>query len=190
MKKPSAKKKNSRRGVATLEEVLAYRNPRVLRGFLRDYDLPAAETRLLFREMLKLLWVTARQEGRFPIWAQWVPLDHMWHWFVLHTEDYAAFCERYLGGMLHHDPETRGSELNLGLLAGDEAACADYERQVSLAVDLVWRELGAATANRWFNEFWHRYTPEFLDAHRRRAADVDRVYTLANAPLAARKKAA
>jgi hypothetical protein len=167
----------SRSRPASLKEILAYRNVRIIRGFLRDYDLPPAETRMLFREMLKLLWITERYGGRFPIWAQWVPLDHMWHWFVLHTEDYAEFCQRYFGRMLHHDPETRGTRLNRGLQSGDEAACAEYERQLNKAVETVWAELGARTANRWFREFWARYTPEFLDEHRRRAVDAERSYT-------------
>ena len=181
LRRTPAASARARRPAATLEEVLAYRNPRVIRGFLRDYDLPAAETRLLFREMLKLLWITNRSSGRFAIWTPWVPLDHMWHWFVLHTEDYAAFCERYFGRMLHHDPETRGTRLNRGLAAGAEWACAEYERAVRGAIDLTWEELGQETAQRWFGDFWARYTPEFLEQHRRRASAVAPSYTLANA---------
>jgi uncharacterized protein YeaO (DUF488 family) len=172
---------------ATLSEVVAYRNARVIRGFLRDYDLPPAEARMLFREMLKLLWLSEKYDRKIPIWAAWKPLDDMWHWFVLHTEDYEQFCQRYFGHMLHHDPETRGSSMNRRFAAAlpvdHDCLCKEYEREVHRCLEIVWTELGRRTANRWFNEFWHRYTPEFLDAHYRRPsslADADTVAILAS----------
>lgn len=158
-----------RRGGASLDEVLAYENPRVIRGFLRDYDLEPAEVRLLFREMLKLVWLHDRLGGKYAIWWSWKPLDDMWHWFVLHTRDYEDFCLRYFGRMVHHDPETRGDQL---APHADDGECVwqSYERGVHEAIEVTWRELGAETANRWFHEFWERYTPEFLDRHQRRAS--------------------
>jgi hypothetical protein len=32
-------------------------------------------------------------------------VDLVWHDHILHTRDYIAFCEKYLGGYLHHDPK-------------------------------------------------------------------------------------
>jgi hypothetical protein len=35
-----------------------------------------------------------------------IVVDEMWHEFVLHTADYAAFCDAALGRFLHHQPES------------------------------------------------------------------------------------
>jgi len=35
-------------------------------------------------------------------------VDPFWHAHVLHTVDYAAFCDKVAGGMLHHYPVVRG----------------------------------------------------------------------------------
>ena len=34
-------------------------------------------------------------------------IDEMWHTFVLFTQPYAAFCQRYFGRFIHHAPSTR-----------------------------------------------------------------------------------
>lgn len=31
-------------------------------------------------------------------------VDEIWHEFILHTRDYASFCDKYLGRFLHHVP--------------------------------------------------------------------------------------
>ncbi|WP_433528369.1 glycine-rich domain-containing protein [Micromonospora sp. CA-263727] len=36
-------------------------------------------------------------------------VDIGWHTFILHTRDYAAFCDRFAGRFIHHEPED-GSE--------------------------------------------------------------------------------
>lgn len=33
-------------------------------------------------------------------------VDEVWHAFILHTRDYAAFCESVFGTFLHHEPGT------------------------------------------------------------------------------------
>jgi hypothetical protein len=35
-----------------------------------------------------------------------VLVDDMWHKFLLHTRDYAAFCDAAFGRFLHHEPES------------------------------------------------------------------------------------
>jgi hypothetical protein len=88
--------------------------------------------------------------------------------------------------MLHHDPETRGSAMNRRFAARSDTLpedpdclCKEYEREVHRCIEIVWQELGKRTANRWFNEFWHRYTPEFLDAHYRRPSTLADDHTVA-----------
>ncbi|MEU0787772.1 hypothetical protein ABZ341_40345 [Streptomyces sp. NPDC006173] len=37
-------------------------------------------------------------------------VDHGWHAFILHTVDYAVFCERVVGRFVHHVPTEDGDE--------------------------------------------------------------------------------
>jgi hypothetical protein len=147
---------------ASLEKVLAYENPRILRGFNRDYSLGRAETRLLFREMLKLLWLAGATRGPVSIWPRWKLLDAMWHTFILHTKDYEAFCHRYFGKMIHHDPGTHG---------GRKPSRRQLTRELETSVDRVWNGLGEETARLWFVDIWRRHTPRFVNRHTRRATD-------------------
>ena len=32
-------------------------------------------------------------------------IDKFWHAFILYTEEYTEFCERHLGGYMHHRPQ-------------------------------------------------------------------------------------
>jgi len=35
-------------------------------------------------------------------------IDQMWHIFLLYTQDYMDFCEKYFGEYLHHLPDLVG----------------------------------------------------------------------------------
>ncbi|MFJ4274027.1 glycine-rich domain-containing protein [Streptomyces coelicoflavus] len=37
-------------------------------------------------------------------------VDYGWHAFILHTVDYARFCERTVGSFVHHIPNDEGEE--------------------------------------------------------------------------------
>ncbi|MFE2382798.1 glycine-rich domain-containing protein [Streptomyces misionensis] len=51
-------------------------------------------------------------------------VDYGWHAFILHTVDYAAFCQRVAGGFVHHVP-TNGDDETPG------AAQATRERTLA-----------------------------------------------------------
>ncbi|MER6165912.1 glycine-rich domain-containing protein [Streptomyces violaceorubidus] len=44
-------------------------------------------------------------------------VDYGWHAFILHTVDYAAFCERVAGGFVHHVPTGEGDDVPGGAQA-------------------------------------------------------------------------
>lgn len=46
-----------------------------------------------------------------------VQVDPGWHAFVLHTREYAEFCERIAGRFLHHDPTDPGDGQAAGVAA-------------------------------------------------------------------------
>lgn len=51
-------------------------------------------------------------------------VDYGWHAFILHTVDYAEFCERVTGGFVHHVPTDEGDEMPGGAKATRERTLA------------------------------------------------------------------
>lgn len=153
--KPRARR---RLRVPPLDDVLAYENEPVIDRFLATFAVGRRVARGLFRDVLRLLWLCARADQlRVTPGLLVVPgmelLDEMWHAFVLDTNAYARFCVGFFGRVIDHEP---GGQ--------NDAPLADADLQRYL--ELVFDELGAATATRVFRTQPARYTPEFLDAHR------------------------
>lgn len=74
-----------------------------------DHDLTMASK--IVDQALAFLGTTATHVGR-PLSPSEI-VDPGWHEFILHTVDYAAFCERVAGRFLHHvptDPEDPSSQ--------------------------------------------------------------------------------
>lgn len=70
-----------------------------------------------------------------------VQVDPGWHAFVLHTQDYAAFCDRLAGRFLHHEPTDPNAERTED--TGDEDAIARTISAITAAGYRVDRELWA-----------------------------------------------
>jgi hypothetical protein len=84
------------------------------------HDLGTVRRRLLDREILGVSVVdeALREYRRYVVLARLsAPLglgeplgmfspevDEVWHAHLLHTHDYAAFCDEVFGGFLHHEP--------------------------------------------------------------------------------------
>lgn len=66
------------------------------------FDLPFAERIVDQTGAFLAACSTNREEPLTPSPV----VDLGWHTFILHTRDYAAFCERVAGRFLHHVPET------------------------------------------------------------------------------------
>jgi len=138
----------------SLDEVLAYRHPGVVRRYAKEQHASLVEAEEVFRETLKWLYLcycstTAGPEGfgcaMTPELAQ---IDEMWHTFLLFTRDYAAFCERYCGFFLHHVPNEDEEESP----EDPETVRALLERHFGLVYDV----LGEDTLTNWYEEC--RYT--------------------------------
>lgn len=65
-----------------------------------DHDLNMAAR--IVDQALAFLGTTATHQGR-PLSPSEI-VDPGWHEFILHTVDYAAFCDRIAGRFLHHVP--------------------------------------------------------------------------------------
>ncbi|MFD5796350.1 glycine-rich domain-containing protein [Streptomyces diastatochromogenes] len=51
-------------------------------------------------------------------------VDYGWHAFILHTVDYAEFCQRVVGSFVHHVPTDEGEQLTGGPRATRERTLA------------------------------------------------------------------
>jgi hypothetical protein len=76
----------------------------VIARIVQDEGVSIATAERWFSELLKFLDTDGemrRAGNRRPL----VPspaVDAAWHAFILHTQSYADFCERHLGGFAHH----------------------------------------------------------------------------------------
>ncbi|WP_406089519.1 glycine-rich domain-containing protein [Kitasatospora purpeofusca] len=92
----------------------------------RDHRL---ETRLAERvvdQALAFLGACATNPGAALAPSRLV--DHGWHAFLLHTHEYAAFCDRIAGRFLHHRPEVGGARANdVGVATTTALRAAGYQ---------------------------------------------------------------
>ena len=83
---------------------LSYENPALVARYAQRHGATLDDAARLFLECKKFLIVCALfPEPCSPSRA----IDQMWHHFILHTRDYAAFCTGHLGGFIHHHPTER-----------------------------------------------------------------------------------
>jgi hypothetical protein len=134
----------------SLEEVLRYRHPGVVRRYVQDHQATPEEAAELFREMLKWLYLCARGTTGGPeglilaVHPEIEKIDWMWHTFLLFTRDYAEFCDRHFGLFIHHVPD-EGEEDEP---ADEDAVRAALERQYAFVYDV----LGAETLTAWYGD--------------------------------------
>ncbi len=83
----------------------------VTRRLATEEAISEAEAGTWVAEMLKFLSAAAHaRHGSLGFQLRPSPkVDMAWHAFILHTRDYADFCERELGFFLHHKPDAPGA---------------------------------------------------------------------------------
>ena len=84
-----------------LENVLEYRNPVLAQRFQQKLGISQEVAEQLFEDTKKFLYLCAASEK--PISPN-KTLDFGWHEFILFTEDYTDFCQKYFGHFIHHRP--------------------------------------------------------------------------------------
>jgi hypothetical protein len=142
-------------------ELLAYRDPVVIAAFAAHWDVTGDEAAALFEDLMAWLWVSSRPDAPpLSIDAATLVLDEMWHEAVLHTERYAALCERWFGRFIHHRP------------TATDAPPAPAER-VRAESEAQWRflaaELGVDRVLRWYVELPLRHDDAWFAGARRPA---------------------
>ena len=85
-------------------DALSYEAPFLIEKLLLDHVAETAEeAEALFLEVKK--YIVLSRSDRTKIWAMHsLRIDVVWHQFILFTKEYAAFCQHYFGGYVHHSP--------------------------------------------------------------------------------------
>jgi hypothetical protein len=144
--------------MASLEDVLRYRHPGVVRRYAKEHHATPEEAAELFRETLKWLYLCGRGASEGPgglalaVHPEIEKIDWMWHTFLLFTRDYAEFCDRHFGFFLHHVPDEGEDE---GPPPEEGAVRAALESQYAFVYDI----LGELTLTAWYDECRYAAAP-------------------------------
>jgi hypothetical protein len=65
-------------------------------------------------------------------------IDTAWHYFILFTKDYAAFCNRFFGRFIHHQPFVTEEDVLAHLDSG--AKCIDRAKALFGELSSNWTE--------------------------------------------------
>lgn len=71
-------------------------------------DIDQAVARRIVGQAAAFVAASGQQPGQSLAPSKLVDIG--WHTFILHTTDYAQFCERVVGRFVHHVPTTDGEE--------------------------------------------------------------------------------
>jgi hypothetical protein len=156
--------------IRPLEEVLQYQNENVPHRFLKHFDVTPEFAEEIFHETKKWLWMCSvayelkrLEKIDFIIGIiRGLPLiDQMWHNFILHTEAYEEFCEKYFGAYVHHVPTTKKADEYKQQFSDQHVSEMKtfYKNQYSLTYDL----LGEETCVKWYKEWAEKYTRAAID---------------------------
>nr|WP_058440966.1 hypothetical protein [Legionella brunensis] len=100
-----------------LSELLAYENKQVVHYFCHHHPhFSHEQSQQFFNDFLGWLWLNVYRKTSHRhtyLFGPILILDKVWHTFILHTEDYVNFCNRYFGEYVHHHIEPIGSEHEL-----------------------------------------------------------------------------
>jgi hypothetical protein len=149
---------------ASLKKVLAYRNPAVVERFRGDYPVSKKAADAIWLDALRWLWLAGTYPQALVVGESMTVIDEMWHAFMLFSADYTAFCDEHFGRYLHHAPTTHANFLELrARVKADAASVArETETQRRAQYELVVRELGLETLERWYVEYAKTYSPSVL----------------------------
>jgi len=84
-----------------LQRLTAYRNEDVLTRYMADSGKNRAEAEAAWTAFLQFMGVCMFKSDRVTATPT---VDGIWHAFLLHTKQYANFCDTYMGGFVHHEP--------------------------------------------------------------------------------------
>ena len=140
--------------IASLDEILKYKHPAVVRRFQKDHPDKAEHAEELFSDLLRFFWASKKHsvdrktktqdknlDFVFIMDEEMRDIDQMWHVFLLYTQDYTDFCFKYFGEFLHHLPD---------IVPTFEAEEFQFEPNLEKFLDYTYDLLGENVVRRWF----------------------------------------
>ena len=112
---------------------------RLTRRIAADEGVRLAEAEQIMSDALAFLAACAARHGA-PL-SPSARVDIGWHAFILHTRDYAEFCDRIAGRFLHHVPAE-----------GDTAADSDLFHQVNRTMQAIIEAGFAVSPGLWLDD--------------------------------------
>ncbi len=141
--------------LCSLEEILNYKNPAVVRRFQKDHPEKAERAEFIFSDLMRFFWGTKKHlldrqldpanenfDFFFIMDDDMREIDQMWHVFLLYTRDYADYCERFFGEYLHHQPD---------LVPYFEEKGFKFETNLEKFLDYNYDLFGEDVIRRWFS---------------------------------------
>jgi hypothetical protein len=137
-------------------EVLAYQAPFLIEKLLKNHIVDSEEEgTAIFGELKKYLIMTKSPPATN--WSMYsLRVDEVWHQFILYTEVYREFCNRFFGGYVGHSP-SNAPEISNDATADSKLSFADFENRYeqlfgSRVPDLWYDERSVTTSRRVFND--------------------------------------
>lgn len=158
--------------IAYPRELDDYQHEGVIRKFREEWDVDENQALDIFSEMKKFLYISEIGQQKCILVEIDEPtqiIDRMWHHFVLFTQDYEIFCQRFFGKMLHHAPfsaEHLAQALNDSARKGmtlDEHKKMCLEQQLNL----IQSAMGIETVRKWYVDYANTYSPSRMNALQR-----------------------
>jgi hypothetical protein len=141
----------------SLQELLEYKNPRVLKLYEQNYPNNKLSSEKALEEVLKYLWLTekhASDQEKNPeneelpssciMLRSMQEIDEMWHEFILFTEDYTNFCLQYFGKYLHHLPN---------IFDNRPVPREILDIEIKKLLPYIYDNLGEETMHIWFDSY-------------------------------------
>lgn len=141
----------------SLESVIAYRNPQVIRRFAKEHPEFAHSSEMIFEDLMRFFWASKQHDfdkKNYPqnpefdfiyiMDEEMRSIDQMWHIFLLYTQDYMDFCQEYFGQYLHHLPD---------LVDNMEDDKEEFKKNLEKFLSYSYDKLGADVICRWYAEY-------------------------------------
>lgn len=139
----------------SLESALSYSNPELVYYFANKQSISLSESEELFEELKKWLWLCSQLDEESDtvfLFKENNILDIYWHTFLLFTEDYLNFCQKYLGGVIYHKPEPLITSISqqARVAKGDKTLIKENLKVLKTSMNEVGRILGNKTLEKWY----------------------------------------
>lgn len=88
-----------------LASLRAYKHPHLVERLQKELSISSEQAEQLFEDTKLFLYICGTCHGN---WSPSRMIDEGWHNFILFTRDYTAFCDKFFGRFIHHQPNTAG----------------------------------------------------------------------------------